>query len=113
MIPAKPISMEVCRYVGLVGTFLRSHAVTGSQLSAFVAYTNRRSWEVITSPINCASDDGDADYLRFRYSSGPDLVVLVDIGGCPITSNGLRTIYGQNGRRLAMWVGQPSSDMDS
>jgi hypothetical protein len=109
LIPPKPISMTVCRYGGVEGTLRRSSIVTGSRLSAFVVYVNLPTWQVIPhgQALNCPEYRADVvDYLQFRYASGPHLVVSVDVGGCPLTSNGSRTIWGAAiGQRLATWGG--------
>ena len=106
--------MTICRYAGgnqavKTGTLERTRMVRGQQLTAFVSYVNKPTWQVITEPAlyNCPVDQGSLDVLRFVYPSGPGVSVTVDLGGCSFVTNGSRTISGHEiGVRLGSWVGK-------
>ncbi len=113
LVPPGAESMTVCRYAGLnqpveVGSLERSHVVSGPQLTAFLAFVNMPSWQVIsgTAVYNCPADQGSTDLLMFTYSSGPSVDVDVDLEGCSFATNGVRTVNGYEiGMRLTAWVG--------
>lgn len=106
--------MTICRYAGgnqavKVGTLERTHVVSGQQLTEFVSYVDKPTWQVITEPAvyNCPLDQGSLDVVRFVYPSGPVVTVTVNLGGCSFVTNGSRTIAGyQIGVRLGAWVGK-------
>jgi hypothetical protein len=113
LVPTGPTSLSVCRYAGLdqpdeAGTLERSHMVTGRALAQFVADLDMPTWQVIPSGAiyNCPSSQGRVDLLQFDYPSGPAVTVTVDTDGCRFSSNGVRTIAGDEiGVRLSRWVG--------
>jgi len=114
LVPAGSSSMTVCRYAGLnqkveEGTLERSLVVTGRSLSAFVTYADLKTWQVMRpgSVFSCPMSEGLVDVLLFVYPSGSPVTVTVDIGGCPLASNGTHTVWaGPIGSRLTQWVGQ-------
>ena len=113
IVPPTPGVMTVCRYAGFnqkvkFGTLEASRVVRGAALSAFVAYVDETNWQTVKPgvAINCPMSQGSQDLLEFEYPSGPSLIVSVAIGGCPLVSNGLRTVWGGAiGARIAAWVG--------
>ncbi len=111
--PVPPVTVTICRYAGLnqsvrSGDLERSRVLRGSQLAALVGYIDEPSWESVspTQSYNCPMSIGSIDILHFGYTTGPDVTLSVDIGGCPFVSNGFKTIWGGSiGQRLAVYVG--------
>jgi hypothetical protein len=49
---------------------------------------------------------GGRRVVVFAYSSGPDVTVTIDLGGCGFATNGTRTVTGYDiSQFLARWVG--------
>jgi hypothetical protein len=114
LVPAGPTFMTVCRYSGLnqkvpEGSLERSLVVSGTTLSGFVTYADLKTWQVVRpgTAFGCPMSEGLVDALLFVYPSGPDVTVTVDIDGCPLATNGSRTVWAESiGSRLTAWVGR-------
>jgi hypothetical protein len=108
LVPAAPVAAVVCRYPGPGTTATRSSVVPEAALPALVTEMDSTRWPVISRPAtySCPMWDGSEDVAGFAYPSGPDVTVVVDVGGCGFASNGTRTVNGYDiSRYLARWLG--------
>lgn len=94
MVPDRPTSAVVCRYVG--NWQARSVPLTATQVDKLVTALNTlppTSAAVAPVASACREDYERGFVIRFGYASGPGLDVYVHVGGCVLgATNGARSV---------------------
>jgi hypothetical protein len=91
LVPPGPVAMRLCRYTSLNADPRLSLEFT-IKLVANFAHVVHDFDAIPSTPSNrsssCPNDDGATVLVTFGYRSGHADTVSVDIGGCPMLSNG-------------------------
>jgi hypothetical protein len=120
LVPGNPVAGAYCDFVstptaGLksVTKLRKSGTLSGAK---FTAVLNATRTHFIGGLVSCApSLAGEHLMLLFRYTSGPDVTVFLDIRGCPAVGNGSLTGMfapaGQTPSALAALGSDPGADV--
>ncbi len=112
LVPPGPAVATLCQYTGVDesgGTVVlaEQRVMAGSELDALVAFLDGSSWPAAgdTAVDDCPKWNGATVLAVFAYTTGPDVAVHADIGGCGFASNGTRTVLAYGiGQRLVVLV---------
>ncbi|WP_051969174.1 hypothetical protein [Kitasatospora azatica] len=97
MVPASPVSAQLCVYAPLSSTApgspeglvpARSGPLSGPQLNALVASLDAAP----KGAMRCIADADTVAAVRFVYASGPDVEVRIGVDSCRNASNGSRDV---------------------